>query len=54
MSYGTMGGGCLVSREARSEGRSRSENGSWEVARMREAVRTVIKQLVESQIEAMS
>ena len=49
-----MGEGCLASREAQSEGRSRSENGSSEVARMREAVRTVIKQLVESQMEAMS
>ena len=49
-----MGEGCLVSREAQSEGRGRNENGNWKVVRMREAVRTVIKQLVESQIEAMS
>ena len=48
-----MGEGSLASREAQSEGRSRSENGSWKVARTREAVRTVIKQFVESQIEAM-
>jgi hypothetical protein len=49
-----MGGGCLASWDAQSEGRSGDEDGSWYVAEMWEVVWAVNKQLVESPMGAAS
>ena len=48
-----MGGGCLGSRGAQSEGSGRDGlgDGSWQVAGMWEAMHAVNKQLVESPME---